>query len=136
MNSRKTWLTVLAFAAIGLALNLLPYARLWPTPVNPKAPGDTTLFGDPSCQRWSQLSRASKSAWLQAVLTPLNRVYLEEHRNGPSAPHDPLANPADWQAVATSVDAFCASAPQPEQLKAMQGATDYLTANYNSSRPS
>jgi hypothetical protein len=84
-----------------------------------RAPGDTTLHGNPDCDRWLALDFKVKEHWLAAILNPINMTYIlrEKPKVNRFVALPSLAPAAEY------VDAFCVTQPKS---KAMSAALSYF----------
>jgi hypothetical protein len=84
-----------------------------------RAPGDTTLFGDPDCVYWPKIDTKEKQVWLNAILSPINMGYMQ--REKPSI--NQFAALSSMAPGAKFVDQFC---EVNRDKKAMVGAVKYF----------
>ena len=94
------------YKTFGLAM-LFSSAAFAQSPVSLRAPGDTSLHGNPSCARWPQIDAAQRETWMRAILVPLNFTFLTANKQAP----DRLGALPDLQSGARFIDAYCNTAP-------------------------
>jgi hypothetical protein len=103
--------------AIGLSA-LVTQANAQSSP-SIRGPGDTTLHGNPDCDRWLTLDSTVKNFWLDAILSPINMTYML--REKPTV--DRYVALPSLAPVAEYVDTFCVAQPKS---KAMSAALSYF----------
>ena len=77
------------------------------------------LFGDPPCADWPEIQSASKLAWLNAFLAPLNMATLTRKKTL----EDKFSKLPSLSPALLSVDAFCVVHPGRH---ASEGAVVFL----------
>ena len=127
MNAKRTmqsrwvslnWACLRFFVVLlgGLSVAILAGAQPYE-----RAPGDLTLFGNPSCQDWPRMDEQQKLVWLRGILGPLNFTYLRSNKDEP----DRMGGPDALYRASEAVSKFCEA---HQDASAMQGATDHLKA--------
>ncbi len=81
-----------------------------------------SLFGDMSCQVWTDLDYPRKKTWTNAFLAPLSLTHQGIERTMPDRYND---DPKAFEPAIVSIDNFCRSNPK---LGAADGAVSYLNA--------
>ena len=99
--------TLRLYRAFGLALLMSTAAASAQSQVSLRAPGDTSLHGNPSCARWPQIDAAQRETWMRAILVPLNFTFLTANKQAP----DRLGALPGLQSGASFIDAYCKTAP-------------------------
>ncbi len=124
-SSELRVLAKLTIGLIGLGLVICLGTMSTPSNAQPstsiRGPGDTTLHGNPDCDRWLTLDSKVKGHWLAAILNPINMTYVLRER--PEVNRF-VALPSLAPAV-EYVDAFCVT---QTKSKAMSAALNYFEA--------
>lgn len=81
-----------------------------------------SLFGDLSCQAWTNLDYPRKKTWTNAFLAPLSLTHQGLRKSGPDRYND---DPNASEPAIASIDSFCLSHPK---LGPAEGAVSYLDA--------
>jgi hypothetical protein len=81
-----------------------------------------SLFGDLSCQAWTDLEHSRKKTWTNAFLAPLSLTHQGLKKNGPDRYND---DPNASEPAIASIDSFCLLHPK---LGPAEGAVSYLDA--------
>jgi hypothetical protein len=81
-----------------------------------------SLFGDLSCQAWTDLEYSRKKTWTNAFLAPLSLTHQGLKKSAPDRYND---DPNASEPAIVSIDKFCLSNPQ---LGPAEGAVSYLDA--------
>ena len=79
-----------------------------------------SLFGDLSCQAWTDLDYSRKKIWTNAFLAPLSLTHQGLKKTGPDRYND---DPNAFEPAIASIDKFCLSSPK---LGPAEGAVSYL----------
>ena len=79
-----------------------------------------SLFGDLSCQAWTDLDYSRKKTWTNAFLAPLSLTHQGLKKTGPDRYND---DPIAFEPAIASIDKFCLSSPK---LGPAEGAVSYL----------
>jgi hypothetical protein len=79
-----------------------------------------SLFGDLSCQAWTDLDYSRKKIWTNAFLAPLSLTHQGLKKTGPDRYND---DPNAFEPAIASIDKFCLSSPK---LGPAEGAVAYL----------
>ena len=78
------------------------------------------MFGDLSCQAWTDLEYSRKKTWANAFLAPLSLTHQGLKKSAPDRYND---DPNAAEPAITSIDKFCFSNPK---LGPAEGAVSYL----------
>ena len=81
-----------------------------------------SLFGDLSCQTWTDLEHSRKKTWTNAFLAPLSLTHQGLKKSAPDRYND---DPNAAEPAIASIDKFCLSNPK---LGPAEGAVSYLDA--------
>ena len=81
-----------------------------------------SLFGDLSCQAWTDLEYSRKKTWTNAFLAPLSLTHQGLKKSAPDRYND---DPNAAEPAISSIDKFCLSNPK---LGPAEGAVSYLDA--------
>ncbi len=81
-----------------------------------------SLFGDLSCQAWTDLEYSRKKTWTNAFLAPLSLTHQGLKKSAPDRYND---DPNAAEPAIASIDKFCLSNPE---LGPAEGAVSYLDA--------
>ncbi len=81
-----------------------------------------SLFGDLSCQAWTDLEHSRKKTWTNAFLAPLSLTHQGLKKSAPDRYND---DPNAAEPAIASIDKFCLSNPK---LGPAEGAVSYLDA--------
>ena len=81
-----------------------------------------SLFGDLSCQAWTDLDHSRKKTWTNAFLAPLSLTHQGLKKSAPDRYND---DPNAAEPAIASIDKFCLSNPK---LGPAEGAVSYLDA--------
>ncbi len=84
-----------------------------------RAPGDTTLFGNPTCEYWLQVEPKAKEIWIRAILSPVNMGYMQREK----PKKDAFTALTSLVPAANYIDHFCKTQPGKT---AMTGALNYF----------
>ena len=84
--------------------------------------GAASLFGDLSCQAWTDLEHSRKKTWTNAFLAPLSLTHQGLKKSAPDRYND---DPNAAEPAIASIDKFCLSNPK---LGPAEGAVSYLDA--------
>jgi len=84
--------------------------------------GAASLFGDLSCQAWTDLEYSRKKTWTNAFLAPLSLTHQGLKKSAPDRYND---DPNAAEPAIASIDKFCLSNPK---LGPAEGAVSYLDA--------